>query len=215
MSGENMRLVRSFTMTELFVLIAFLGALIALLIPAIKSARCNSANIMSVNNIKQICTAVEGYRVDFDGNIPVVTSIIPNSADYAASDGEGSAVLALLGITQGLPSNTFSCPSTVFEAVLISDNAEGFNGAVGHDGLRRSGYGWNVKYRKYNTRSTPIIADDPSAYKNIYAHVGFSDGHVKKYHVDDAKIRTTLFGQVPNLEIGSVINSPASTTIRY
>lgn len=53
-----------FTLVELLVVIAIIGTLVALLLPAVQSARESSRNASCKNNIKQISTAF----VAFDGN---------------------------------------------------------------------------------------------------------------------------------------------------
>jgi len=68
MNGANGR--AAFTLIELLVVIAIIAILAALLLPALQSAKESARRAFCQNNLKQVGTALNGYTIENDGELP-------------------------------------------------------------------------------------------------------------------------------------------------
>lgn len=112
----------AFTLVELLVVLALIGLLASLLLPALGKARARARNIACVSNLRQLGLAVRSYAEDHDGRLPAAELLptlpadpaapLPRLADLLAAE-VGTAPSPVTGTSNSLPlptSRVFLCP---------------------------------------------------------------------------------------------------------
>ncbi len=80
---------RGFTLLELLAVIAVLGILLAVLLPALASVFAASRETVSLSNVRQLHTAVDAYTIGRDGEYPAF-----EDGEYYPTTGLGNAMFA-------------------------------------------------------------------------------------------------------------------------
>ncbi|QDU53828.1 prepilin-type N-terminal cleavage/methylation domain-containing protein [Aeoliella mucimassa] len=88
-----MRKPSGFTLVELLVVIAIIGVLVALLLPAIQSARGSARRTQCANNMRQLGLAIHQYAETHDGRFPLMAY---HNADQSNSAEEAKSWIATL-----------------------------------------------------------------------------------------------------------------------
>lgn len=182
---------RAFTLVELLVVIAVIGILAGLLLPALSTAKGNARKTTCANNLKQIDTAIRLYADDCSDSLPVLPD--PNPFPNGVGAYYKQLIKGYLGLT-GPASPTekvFICPSDQVISTQIGHayTSYTFNGyEVGPGALPRI-TGQKLGAIKLPAKAVlagewpaffggawhPAIAPNHPDAQNI---LGFVDGHV-------------------------------------
>ena len=87
---------RGFTLVELLATIAIIGLLIALLLPAVQSARESGRRTVCGNNLRQIGLGLQQFH-SVNGKLPVSTNILYGVRGWTASDGRNMEAIYWAG----------------------------------------------------------------------------------------------------------------------
>jgi len=192
------------------VVIAIIGILAAMLLPALSMARESAKKSSCLNNLKQIGLAMQMYTDNYEGKIPSGIDFL----DYVGNGlprlkGPPSDNLYGLGQLVGKTNpSIFGCPTCSDKSRIPAGVAKNWNtpgNTVETSYLyRETDQGFNAVYTHQDNVGKPFVIDLQDTTNTIFNHTGkysnilFSDGHAKGY-VDNGKFWSTLNESSMNL----------------
>ena len=109
---------KAFTLLEVLTVIAILAVLASLLFPVFVAARSKARQTQCVSQMRQVVTALNIYRQDYDG---------VDAGNTFQELGLPDPQINVLGIERYVPKNTFYCPNR-----YISDEPKDWKGAYSY-----------------------------------------------------------------------------------
>jgi prepilin-type N-terminal cleavage/methylation domain-containing protein/prepilin-type processing-associated H-X9-DG protein len=165
---------RAFTLIELIIVIAIIGILAALLLPAISRTKEAGRSAVCLNNLHQIGLGLQIYVQDNQNLLPTMYDRATNSAPPA-----GPAMnQVLLSYVSGV-SNIFQCPSDNHRLFELTGSSYAWNVLLNgqdadHLTMFTNAYMLHQIFVVFDKEKFHIIRGDRRAINYLYA-----DGHIK------------------------------------
>ncbi len=219
---------RGFTLIELLVVIAIISVLIALLLPAVQSAREAARRVQCINNLKQMGLAFHNYH-SINDRFCIGYIAWPNSNTNVTSPGWGwaSALLPELeqqplysatnfGLPIEAPSNqtsrtttlsVFVCPSDRFTGLFTMNDVNGNPIADAETNSYAGNYGRDMKIATY-----PDTGNGMLMRNQAYGIRDITDGSSETFLVGERGAILTRTPWVGAINGGVMVITPGSTS---
>jgi prepilin-type N-terminal cleavage/methylation domain-containing protein len=206
------RLSRGFTLVELLVVIAIIGVLVALLLPAVQSAREAARRMTCSNNVKQLVIACHNFEDTF-GTLPPWASSRPG--EYGSSHFLILPYLEQGNLYQRANGNSFNVRTEAVKVFacpvdITAPNGKFSTAAVNHNVNRTSANGQPYGAATYAINAWCLPTDAINTETTMVA------GHPEKSQLSLVKIKdgtsnTILFGERQAYCTGPDFPSPTAT----
>jgi len=171
---------RSFTLVELLVVVAIIGILAAMLLPAVASARERGRRVKCASNIHQIILALKMYAMDNDEKFPGVASATfggPNGALNSYVDSPALFVCPSDGIRSPAASMTAMAETNCSYLLVYNDWASVRGSSRPMSEATPSRY-FHVLDKNGNSGSGPVGRVNATSFGGNHASAGGNVGRV-------------------------------------
>lgn len=197
-SGADPAYRRRFTLVEMLVVIAIIGILAALLMPALRSALESATTLQCLNNERQIYSCMIGYSNTYNGTLPNVPAWGPASNGWTSdawvvhvSKFSDKPVTTMYGIA----GTVFVCPNYK----STSNQSGTVNGWIGNNyavnpriNSKTSGGAWQLaKTSMIRQPSNIVLLGDGGIYGSNFCLCIYDQNHYSLRHTQKQNINIT------------------------
>ncbi len=161
---------RGFTLIELLVVISIIALLVAILLPALSSARGAARQNVCLSNLRQMGIGFQGYFSDYQNYI-VPADVVPNGGNFAHKLVKGEYIQAPQSASTTDPlklASVFRCPDGLAESwsgtPVSQTDPRGARMWLSWDGSRALGTWYGVNAQQ--PIGTPLKANFPFTWIN-------------------------------------------------
>jgi prepilin-type N-terminal cleavage/methylation domain-containing protein len=199
---------KAFTLIELFVVVALIAILAAMLLPALASTRGNSQRIACMNNIKQVDLAFRLWEGNYNGRYPQAVSQVQGGAQEYCAHANGTptptapAISKNAGMVFMVMSNQLATPKVLF---CPSDNFH----TAGNGYATNFGYGELLGVSQSPPRGVTLTALEGTSALTKISY--FVNGDAQEANPQDIMIGDRNIGTSGTVTAGT----PATLAFEY